>query len=242
MKNTPPKIKRELLAPDQVKSLSKRNTKRWLLCIALEWSLICSAVAVALCFAYQYVIVWVLAFVFIGLRQHALSILAHDGTHYLVTENKRSNDLLTNLFPCYPMIFTVQGYRSSHLEHHWYLETPKDPSKMTVDLFPQDWTFPSSKKHIRKMFIRDLTGLSQASSSGLLKYLWQIDNRTLHLSAIVVMHSLVFTAFLLAGAWFAYFLLWLAPMLTVTVACYRIRAIAEHTGFGDNELRYHPRV
>ncbi|MDB5901456.1 MAG: fatty acid desaturase [Betaproteobacteria bacterium] len=232
-----PTIYRRLADPDVLRKLSVRDTPRWLRAIAFEWLLIASVIAV--CASSAEWAVWIAGGIAIGTRQHALSILGHEGAHRLISHSRAVNDLLGNWVALYPLLITVQGYRSSHISHHWYLETRDDPSKVSVDHHPRDWTFPMSGLHLAGMLARDLSGLSQASSTALLKYVWQIRDPAIHVGCIAVVQVVLATLITLAtGSYWAYPVLWLFPLFTVVVACYRVRAVAEHSAFGDATGRY----
>jgi fatty acid desaturase len=230
------RVNRALLDGESLRRLSRPSTVRWLSFAALEWAII--SVTIAACLVYPSVWTWVLGGLIVGTRQHALGILAHEGTHYLVNASKPLNDTLTNFIAAYPLLFTIQGFRASHFDHHRYLETPDDPSRVTVERMPGDWTFPMSAARLVTIFARDLSAISHVSSTELLKYLWDIPDKRRHMAIVAAMHL---SAIALAGAtghWLAYPLLWLLPLFTVAVACYRLRAMAEHSGFGDPSLRY----
>ena len=223
-----PIITRRLLSAEVVKGLSGHPTRRWLGVVTLEWAIVWGAIACCL----QWGPAWahVLCALFVGTRQHALSILGHEGVHHSVASSRRVNDLLANYLTCYPLMISVQGYRTSHLEHHWHLETPDDPSKVSVDHHPADWAFPMSPARFVGLLSRDLSGLSQASSASLLKYLWMIPNRGWHLAQVCLAQVALVCAFWALGDARAYLWLWVLPMFTVVIACYRVRGIAEHTG------------
>ena len=62
----------------------------------------------------------------IGVKQHALFVIAHDAAHYLLYENRKINDLVGRLSA------TVQGlsmctYRVIHRLHHNNLYGELDP-------------------------------------------------------------------------------------------------------------------
>ena len=226
-----------LVTESELYSFSQQNVWRWLAAVALEWAVIATLITVCLRFPHWYV--WIPGMVLIGTRQHALGILAHEGSHYLVARNHFWNDVLTNYLTTYPMTFTVQGYRTTHLKHHWYLETPEDPSKVSVDEYPEEWTFPMPKKNFIGMLLRDLFGLNQRAAAGLLKYLWEVpDGRAPHLIRIAIIHAILITVAAWTGHIWAYVLLWLIPLFTVAVACYRLRSVAEHSGIGPQSERY----
>ena len=232
-----PTVARRLADPQVVRELSRQDTARWLRAVGGEW--LCIAAVVGVCAWVPGWLSWLVGAIVIGTRQHALSILGHEGVHRLISSRRRVNDTLANWLTLYPLLITVQGYRSSHMDHHWYLETPDDPSRISVMHHPRDWSFPMTRRHVVGMFARDLSGLSQASSATLLKYLWQIADPYLHVMGIFVVQVAVAAALTLAtGVYWAYPVLWLAPLFTIVVACYRVRAIAEHSAFGDGGDRY----
>ena len=231
------RVHRNLIDKKELGRFTGPDTGHWLAAVAVEWAII--AVTVWACLSYPVWWLWAAGFVVVGTRQHGLAVLAHDAAHHLVARPLVWNDLLGNFLTTYPMTFTVEGFRTTHLRHHWYLETPDDPSKISVDHHPREWTFPMPKLSFFAMLLRDLTGLSQRSSASLLKYLWEVPGgRAKHVARIALMHGSAIALCALTGHVWAYLLLWLAPLFTVAVACYRVRSIAEHSGFGPQEGRY----
>ena len=221
----------------ELHQFSSHNVWRWLAAIAFEWIVITAIFAV--CLTYREWWVWVIGAVLIGTRQHGLAVLAHDGAHHLVVRSHFWNDVLTNYLATYPLTFTVQGYRTTHLKHHWYLETPEDPSKVSVDRHPEEWTFPMPVWNFVRMFLRDILLLSQRAAISLMKYLWEIPGgRAPHVIRIAIMHAIAIAIFAWTGNLLAYLLLWIVPLYTVTVACYRLRSVAEHSGIGPQSERY----
>jgi fatty acid desaturase len=108
-----------------------------------------------------------------------------------------------------------------------------------VDKHPEEWTFPMPVRNFVRMFVRDLTLLSQRAAISLMKYLWEIpEGRAPHIVRIVVMHAIAIAIFAWTGHIWAYLLLWIVPLYTVTVACYRLRSVAEHSGIGPQSERY----
>lgn len=237
MRSSYERIHRNLISKNMLRQFAGPGLGHWLGAVVLEWSII--GATIWACHTWPYWWLWVLGFFIIGTRQHALGVLAHDGSHHLVARSLFWNDLLSNYLTSYPLTFAVEGFRTTHLKHHWYLETPEDPSKISIDHHPEEWTFPMSKTSFFAMVLRDLTGLSQRSSASLLKYLWDIPGgKTRHLISVVVLHGGVLAACIYTGHVWSYVLLWLLPLFTVAVACYRVRSIAEHSGIGAQEGRY----
>jgi fatty acid desaturase len=231
------KVKRRLLDHDQLQGLSRPATMAWLFAVAVEWSIIAACLWAAA--RWPVAGVWIPAALIIGARQHALGVLAHEGAHFCVLQSGRANDWLANWLTSYPLTFSIEGYRYTHLKHHWYLETERDPSKVTVDVHPHDWTFPMTVRSFVLMILRDLSGLSQRSSASLLKYLWDVPGGPWpHLVRVLLMHGAAIGAGIASGHLWMYPLLWLVPLFTAAVMFYRIRSIAEHSGFGGQDHRY----
>lgn len=231
------RIHRNLIDRHELQPLLKPSPWHWLGAVALEWSIIAATIWVCNYFGFWWL--WVAGVLVIGTRQHALGVLAHDGSHHLVARSLFWNDNLSNFLSAYPLTFTVQGFRSMHLKHHWYLETPVDPSRITIDHHPKEWTFPMSRWSFVGMFVRDLTGLSQRSSASLLGYLWEIPGgRKKHIIRLLTMHAAFIALCAFTGHIWTYVILWILPLFTVAMACYRVRSIAEHSGIGLQQDRY----
>lgn len=231
------RINWNLISDVELHEFSNHNVWRWLAAVAFEWLVIAGLIAIGLRWPLWYV--WIPVAILIGTRQHGLAVLAHEGAHHLIVRSHLWNDVLANYLTTYPLTFTVQGYRTTHLQHHWYLETPEDPSKVSVDKHPDEWTFPMPRKNFFRMFARDLSLLSQRSAISLMKYLWEIPGgRAPHVIRILIMHAIVIAIAAWTGNILAYLFLWIVPLYTVTVACYRLRSVAEHSGIGPQSERY----
>lgn len=227
----------DLLPRSTIKEFTAVHTDKWLRAAAIEWMIIGATIWVSA--AVGGWLICIPAVLIIGSRQHALGVLAHEGSHYLVAKNRGVNDLLSDLLGAYPIGFTTVGFRTTHFRHHAFLETAKDPSRVTVELFPADWTFPMSRRRVAKVLLRDITGLSQASSSVLLKYLWEIPGgRGRHLVQLLAFHATFIGLALWSGNLRIYLVLWMLPLFTVAIAFYRMRAVAEHSGLDHHAIRY----
>jgi fatty acid desaturase len=230
-------VKRNLIDRRMLHQFSGGNLWHWLAVVAFEWSII--GTTIWICNALHYWWVWGAGIFLIGTRQHALAVLMHEGAHFLVSRLSFWNDLLSNYLTAYPLMLTIEGYRSEHLRHHWYLETPSDPAKFSIEHQPEDWAFPMSKWYFLHMMLRDLTGISQKSSAALLRYLWDIPGgRRPHIIRVVLYHVGFFATFAFMGHPWIYVLLWVVPLFSVTVTCYHIRSIAEHSGLGRQGSRF----
>lgn len=172
----------------------------------------------------------------VGTRQLGLAILMHEAAHGGLSRSNRLNDFLGHWLCAVPIGASLKAYRPYHLTHHRFAQQAEDPDLMLSA------PFPVSPASLRRKLIRDLTGqtffkqrvllpLAQARSSS------PQDDDAHDYEAIVtgrsVLPFLAFNAVLLAGfiaagAWWAFFVLWLLPMATWFPMVTRLRNIAEH--------------
>lgn len=217
---------------------SRHRTSRWLAAAALEWAIVLSLMWAANTVGHWWA--WVIAAFFIGTRQHAFGILAHESVHRLVSPNRRVNDVLGNLFAAYPLTYPVEGYRTAHIKHHRVLDTVEDPERASVDLFPDDWNFPIPRRRAVSILLRDVTGLNQFAVSKLVRYIWDLPGQRVwpHLLRVAAWHGVAVAIALATGHIWTYLLLWIVPLGTVAPMCFRIRTASEHSGIYEGEVRF----
>ena len=70
----------------------------------------------------------VAAITVIGASQHQLGGAIHEGTHFLLFENKRLNELASDWLAGFPIYTSTYQYRVHHLAHHQFVNDPaRDP-------------------------------------------------------------------------------------------------------------------
>jgi fatty acid desaturase len=228
---------RQFLDTESFRRFSEPALGRWISTVTLEWTIIGSTMVV--CNLWPYAWLWALGVIIIGTRQHALGIMAHEGVHYNVARNKFWNDLLANWLAAYSLTYPVEGYRTNHLIHHRYLDTPEDPERAGIDNYPEDWTYPMPRRRFFIMLARDVLGIYQIQTPKLYKYIWVIQGKKLpHILKIVLFHGAIITAAVMTGFFWTYILLWLLPLFTIALLCFRLRTAAEHSGLYRPEKRY----
>jgi len=217
-----------------VKKHSKQNLLKTFMAIFFNYLLIGLSVY---CFTlFNNFTSYIIAIAIIGARQHALLILMHDGAHWRLANNKKTNDIISNLFLSYPLFVSVENYRSSHLEHHKSLNTEFDPDYIRKR-GQSDWRFPKSKNKILVLFLLDLLGY------GLIEMMKKImrfnvsakdgkpKKNYIKLSFYISFFSLLLITHQLSN----WVILWLIPALTLLPALLRLRSIAEHFGLSWSE-------
>src|SRR5580704_9316485 len=83
------------LPAERVRVLSRIEPLRALSAIAVEWALVAACIALNLRF--QSPFLYVASVVFIGARQHALSVLGHDAVHFRLLPGRRANEWVADL-------------------------------------------------------------------------------------------------------------------------------------------------
>lgn len=173
----------------------------------------------------------------IAARQHALLVLSHDGAHYRLSPHKFWNDLFSNGFFAYPILFDTDGYRTTHADHHAYLNSERDPDWARKLPHPQ-WQFPMALSFVRRNWLRfvlwngpkewiyvmlHLARVLPLKNLRKKESLRRVGGRLLYYSCVAVAVSYL-------SLWRELFLYWVVPLLFVFPSLQRIRSVAEHFG------------
>lgn len=230
-------VERHLLDSETYRTFAKHNPARWLAAVAQEWLII--GVTIWACHTLGRWWLYPFAIFLIGTRQHALGIMAHESTHFAVSGSRFWNDLLGNLFAAYPLTYAVQGYRTNHLRHHRWLETTKDPERTALDLYPDEWRYPMKRSKFYLLLFTDALLLKQVRALDLVRYVWEIPaGAAPHVVAVVLYQATAAFVAWRTGWFWSYVLLWLVPLFSVAIMCFRIRTASEHSAIGAAEDRY----
>lgn len=230
-----------MLQPNELRELSILSPfKAWAF-ILFTWLLIALTFAIAI--QWPYLWVYALAWILMARHQLSLAILMHDAAHKRLFKNLSWNDYVAQFFLAGPIFFSVLAYRTFHLKHHQDPLAPDDPDISLIGGYP----IPA-KSFARKLF-RDISGQSyfkfiryfiskSRSERGRGK---RVDGKKSGPSFRMVMGSMLFTNLLLFTALWAsghpwlYLGLWLLPTATSLQFLLRIRGVAEHAGYSQNE-------
>ena len=117
----------ERLPAAKIKELSQLKPERTIFRVFAEWAII--AGAIAFCVSFFNPILYVMAVMVIGARQHALLVLGHDASHFRILPTRWQNDLFANVFLMWPTFASVEGFRKFHGTHHQYTNLPKDGNR-----------------------------------------------------------------------------------------------------------------
>ncbi len=193
----------------------------------LEWTSI--ALVVLLNLRFRSPVLYLVSIPWIGSRMLALGILMHEAAHYRFVKGARGNDILGSLFLAWPLFADLRNYRKVHFEHHWYVNTPRDPDVRYYRGVAEDWSFPMRGRKLARVLLMSLTALD------LPKRLRQLRRYiTEPASAWAVLLRLAFYALVAVlltrlRLWGVFLLLWGLPYLSWLNFVARFRDIAEHS-------------
>jgi len=167
---------------------------------------------------------WVAAFLLMGRAFALFAILGHESAHRLLFSNRKVNDVVGRWLLAYPAFVPLDGYRRSHMAHHRDEMGPEEPD---LGLYAH---YPIPSASLRRKLTRDAFFVSGWKNlKGLLLAVKSPTARPVALR-ILAAQAVLLAGFTLAGWPQLYFLLWLAPWMTVWRVINRLRAIAEHGG------------
>lgn len=233
----------ERLPPAKIKELSQLQPRRAVLRTAGEW--IAIAAAIAVCTTFWNPLLYVLAVMLIGARQHALLILGHDASHYRILPTRWQNDLFANVFMMWPTFASVEGFRKFHGTHHQYTNLPDDGNRhiwythdAAGELAP-DWQFPKTRAGLALVLLRRaafLTGLfwivrGLVGSTLIPSPPWMRAARFGFYASVIVVLSYF-------GLWWQFLLYWIVPFCTWHIAVQYMRLICEHSAVESDEEEY----
>ena len=236
---------RQALPKELIARLAKRSAWRATLAIVGDFAVIAAAIAVALLYWPDPIVVAISVFI-TGTRQHALFVIAHEAAHYLLFDSRTLNDRVGRACA------TVQGlsmctYRVIHRLHHNNLYGELDPDTALHGGYPR------GKAYLVKKLLKDLTGLTAwktyayflggapALNTATNTALRPLDDTSAKLreeakhdrNVVIAFHLFLLIAFAFTGHLLQYLVLWVLPLVTVVQAILRLRAIAEHGATSD---------
>ena len=235
---------RRALPAELVRRLSQVSAGRSAWAVLQEFLVLAALIAAALAWWTPWVVIPCVFF--IGTRQHALFVLAHESAHYRLFEQRWLNDAAGRLCA------TLQGlsmrtYRVIHRLHHNNLYTELDPDTALHGGYPR------GKVYLARKLLKDLSGLTAwktyayflggapALNTQTKVAIRPLDDTSEKLrkeagadrNAVIAFHVAALLAFGLGGYLVEYLILWILPLVTVVQAILRLRAIAEHGATTD---------
>ncbi len=208
--------------------LMEPSFARWMIRVLINWV---EVVALFLAMAWlHHPVGYVLGVILLATRQHALSIMAHDGAHRAISRNHAFNDLVTCIFTFWALGIGLDGYRKFHFEHHAKVGTEADPELIHKRWARPEWALPLTRTRLFFYVLKDLVGFAVVDIIRLIRIvkpvsvLDRIGPVLLWLPVLAVMY---FTHTLWIAA------VWWISVNTAYWAIFRLRIWTEHTGTND---------
>jgi fatty acid desaturase len=231
------------LPAETIRELSVLRPHKAILAILIEWLGI--AGAIVLCEAIWSPFLYVLVVVWIGARQHALTVLGHDASHFRLLPGRHWNDWVGNVMAFWPTFVAVENYRQFHGEHHRFTGTPADGNRRiwrthtSAGELTAEWTFPKTRAALTVTLLRRavfFTGIfwivRGLAAAVVLRRSWgQVLVRLLFYAAIIGVLAT-------AGALKGFLLYWIVPFCTAHIAFQYIRLICEHSAVKSKDPAY----
>ena len=232
------------LSSEERKTLLQKSDWRGLFEVFFTWGVIVASFALVIYFPHplSYIAAWLI----IGGRQLACSVILHDAGHFALFKSQRLNNFFGKWLGGYPVLSDLSAYRPYHNEHHIHTGTVDDPDLLLTT------GYPARIMSMCRKFFRDLSGLTFLKTQsaftlmqlGILEYnlgkkITWIDKskRTFkstlskglnNLSGPIVANLLIFAVLWSIGHPWLY-LLWLIPLFSTFQLFIRIRSMAEHS-------------
>ncbi len=218
-----------------VRELSRIEPMRALGAVAEEWAMIAATIGIAAWVGSWWI--YPLVVVVIGARQQALTVIAHDASHYRFLPDRRWNDVVGDLFAAWPTFIALGAFRKHHGEHHQHLGEPEDGNRFIWKTHRKDgtpapeWTYPKSVAGLAWKLLRRsalLTGVWWMVRGNLAPLVFRTNAwESLGRLAYTAIIAAVLTA---TSTWQAFLLYWIVPFCTWHMTAQYVRLICEHSG------------
>lgn len=216
------------LTAESFHALTRKALFPWITDALLDWGVI--AGALYLFASLPNPLTFIFAVLVLGNRQHALTVLAHDGAHFCLSANHRLNDFLTNILCFFPLGISVSGYRALHNMHHKFTGTIQDPELAHKRMRSPQWDLPANRWAVLKYALLDLVGGSIQDYMIIVKFSKPSERKEL---AYLGLYHLLLTSTLVAlGLWWAA-AIWYLALVTSFMMFFRLRLWLEHQNTAD---------
>ncbi len=217
-----------MLEPDQLKTLNVLKPWKTFTDITLAWI----TIGCALYLCHESLWFLPIALPILASRLHGLTLIWHDGSHYLIHPNETVNDLVSNIFCSFPLGLSTEVYRKTHWRHHQFTQTMKDPNYVIMQNV-EGWHYPKPEEEVKKLLIKALLYLGIGDHMKILKD-WQVIPNFKQTTKLEKIAFPIFMVALLGTVW--YFGLWKEFVIFQAGALLinplaRMRAMSEHAHF-----------
>lgn len=216
----------DILPPARVRELSLLRPARAVTDALLAWAAIVAAFTAVALWPHWWVVA--LAFPVVGSRYYALFIVGHDGMHRRLCRGRGRNDLLNDLLCLGPIGAITRINNANHLLHHRHLGSQDDPDRH------RHCCHNKSTRPAYLAFVTGLANLVPAIRNVFLRG-HEADDRSVRpryrgrdVAILVGWQAILIGGLTLAIGWWAYPVLWLAPVYVHMYLADLVRSFLEH--------------
>jgi fatty acid desaturase len=228
---------RKDFSKEQVQEWMKPSAYRVVVDLLVDWSVITAAFIFFVYFG-----TWwsaVLAFVVIGCCQYRLFILGHDALHGNLSTARRRNNFMARWLVYSPMFMDFGDAQRNHLNHHQLLGTAQDPdryihiidNKNSVAKFLLFCSgLATFGKTVLKVspFGRKVSPAAQKVDEKAAGEKGELKDYIIARIPVMIWQLAIVSVFWMSGIWWAYPLLWIAPIYFLVFLPDEIRAFCDH--------------
>lgn len=222
------------------KHLSQLNTYKSCLALVCDWLIV--GIFIYVCELWFNPIFYMITILIIAGRQHAALVIVHEAAHFRISPKAWFNDLISDYFAAYPVLFDTHKYRLNHSKHHRFLNTDRDPDWIRKIPLRQ-WQFPLPISYVFRtypkfLFVKGplewlILSLNFSGIVPISKLLGSYAQRK-ELVKRLVYYSVVAGIISYMNLWQELLLYWFVPLFFVFPTFQRIRSVAEHFGLEHN--------
>ena len=195
----------------------------WLRAMATDYALVGFAFFLAAAGGWM---LYPVSLLLIGIAQHRIAILAHEGAHGTISQDKKLNFWLAQVFGFWPLMIDFKGYRKFHNDHHRHTgDESMDPE---FELKRDRYHIPLTRTQLYTRFVKDLCGASIGEFLQVIQYFAKRGNPVWAISFLAVSSAVCF-----ATGHPEFFFLYMLAMPTSYWAVFRLRIYGEHTDTMD---------
>lgn len=219
---------KEKLSIEEIKFYSKKSMAPWLYDALVDWGII--SLAIALFYNYPHIITFIFSVLIVGNRQHALTVLGHEASHFCLSENKNTNDFLSNIFAFWPLGITTSGYRNVHISHHNHMNTESDPELAHRSARKPQYDLPIKLPKVLYYAFSDLFGFSIKDYLIIVTFSKPSTRR--EYIPLIMVHIAFILVSIISNYWWIP-AIWYVSLITSFMMFFRLRTFFEHLGTED---------
>jgi fatty acid desaturase len=201
------------------------SVARWLGRAAIDWAIVIADLWAVR--RWNHPIGYFLGMIVLATRQHAISILGHDGAHFAISKKRAINDTLASLVAMWPLGSGLDGYRKFHFLHHAVTGTDKDPELIHKRWAAPEWALPMTRGRMARYLAKDVLGLAIVDIYRVIRIVKPASLRD-KLGPAIWWGCALLIMWRAGGLWIA--AVWFGTMVSSFWAIFRLRMWTEHTG------------